>query len=115
MNDLLPRPYAKPTICTLSSQSHATLENLVASSLILAEDLDALPLSQRNELGAITNFEDLLDRLVERGLITEYQSGRLAAGTIFGLILGNYRVLDRLVPAAWAWSFVQNTFKCASR
>jgi response regulator RpfG family c-di-GMP phosphodiesterase len=34
--------------------------------------------------------------LVERGLLTDYQAGRIEAGTTFGLVMGNYRILDRL-------------------
>jgi serine/threonine protein kinase len=34
--------------------------------------------------------------LVQHGLLTEYQAGRVEAGTTYGLIFGNYRVLDRL-------------------
>src|SRR5439155_6940358 len=38
----------------------------------------------------------LLARLVDHGLLTDYQARRIDAGSTFGLVLGNYRVLDRL-------------------
>jgi len=38
----------------------------------------------------------MLDELVQRKLLTKYQAGRILARKTFGLILGNYRVLDRL-------------------
>ena len=35
-------------------------------------------------------------RLVNAGLLTQYQSDRIEAGTTHGLILGSYRILDRI-------------------
>jgi serine/threonine protein kinase len=72
------------------------LDNLLASSLILAEDWDQLPQRVRDELHACTTEPVLLSRLVDHNLLTAYQRTRVEAGTTFGLILGNYRVLDRL-------------------
>src|SRR5687767_11949685 len=72
------------------------LEELVQAHLVLAEDLDALPPAKRAQLNEILDREDLLTALVDVGLLTDYQAGRVGAGTIFGLVLGNYRVLDRL-------------------
>jgi len=66
------------------------------SSLVLAEDWDQIPQALRDELRACTDTQSLLSRLVNHTLLTEYQSARVEAGTTFGLILGNYRVLDRL-------------------
>src|SRR5207253_6206304 len=40
--------------------------------------------------------EPLLARLIELGLLNEYQAARVGAGKSFGLVLGNYRVLGRL-------------------
>src|SRR5207237_9776643 len=34
--------------------------------------------------------------LVEAGVLTAYQLERVLAGTLHGLVLGNYRVLDRM-------------------
>jgi response regulator RpfG family c-di-GMP phosphodiesterase/serine/threonine protein kinase len=38
----------------------------------------------------------LLPLLVEHRLLTQYQASRLAAGKSFGLVLGNYRILEHL-------------------
>jgi response regulator RpfG family c-di-GMP phosphodiesterase/serine/threonine protein kinase len=38
----------------------------------------------------------LAEALVAHGLLNEYQSRRVLAGQTFGLVLGNYRVLDRI-------------------
>jgi response regulator RpfG family c-di-GMP phosphodiesterase len=40
--------------------------------------------------------QQLLVQLVEQKLLTAYQADRIEKGETFGLILGNYRVLDRL-------------------
>jgi response regulator RpfG family c-di-GMP phosphodiesterase/serine/threonine protein kinase len=72
------------------------VQELLDNSFILAEDWEALPGQVRDELLAAEHLEPLLAGLVERGLMTEYQARRIEAGTTFGLVLGNYRVLDRI-------------------
>jgi response regulator RpfG family c-di-GMP phosphodiesterase len=47
----------------------------------------------------------MLGMLLKQGLITEHQAGRIEAGTTFGLVLGNYRVLDRLGDGGMAVVF----------
>ena len=44
--------------------------------------------------------------LVEAGLLTAYQASRLLAGTLHGLVLGNYRVIDRLGAGGMGIVFV---------
>ena len=72
------------------------VQELIDQSFILAEDWEALPGQVRDELLTVPSLEPLLTGLVERGLLSEYQGRRIEAGTTFGLILGNYRVLDRI-------------------
>jgi response regulator RpfG family c-di-GMP phosphodiesterase/serine/threonine protein kinase len=72
------------------------LEDLLASSIVLAEDWDLLPEAARAELAACPDTDGLLERLVKHKLLTDYQVARVQAGTTFGLVLGNYRVLDKL-------------------
>ncbi|GIW79745.1 MAG: hypothetical protein KatS3mg105_1552 [Gemmatales bacterium] len=72
------------------------VEKLLESSLILPEDWEKLPRETRDELWSKANEAELLHRLVHEGLLTEYQAGRIASGKMFGLVIGNYRVLDRL-------------------
>ncbi|MCC6416827.1 MAG: protein kinase [Gemmataceae bacterium] len=76
--------------------AQVVLQDLLESSLVLPEDWEALADEARKHLAACRRTEELLPRLVEYGLITEYQERRIGAGTTFGLILGNYRVLARL-------------------
>src|SRR5438445_12082183 len=43
-----------------------------------------------------TDQSDLLSLLYAHQLLTRYQVDRIEAGTIHGMMLGNYRILDRL-------------------
>ncbi len=72
------------------------LQDLLASSIVLVEDWLALPETVREGLERCPDPDALLARLVGDGLLTEYQAGRVLAGTTFGLTLGNYRILDRI-------------------
>jgi response regulator RpfG family c-di-GMP phosphodiesterase len=92
MKDLLSPPKSfRP-----AADAQAVLRKLVGSSLVLAEDLEALPEEVQDELLRCEDTELLLGKLIKHGLLTDYQAARIDAGTTFGLVLGNYRVLDRL-------------------
>jgi response regulator RpfG family c-di-GMP phosphodiesterase/serine/threonine protein kinase len=70
------------------------LQNLNESRLVGEHEL--LPfLADRPELGE-QDAPLLAEALVAHGLLNEYQSRRILAGQTFGLVLGNYRVLDRI-------------------
>jgi serine/threonine protein kinase len=69
---------------------------LLTSSIILAEDWEALPEPKQEEVARCSDAEALLPVLVRHGLLTQYQADRVAGNKLFGLVLGNYRVLDRL-------------------
>jgi response regulator RpfG family c-di-GMP phosphodiesterase len=79
-----------------NSQAHMLLEELLASSILLAEDWEAVPDDVRQEVQACRDKNRLLPLLVDRDLITDYQASRITAGKKSGLVLGNYRILDRL-------------------
>jgi hypothetical protein len=81
---------------TLRSEAQGLLQELLTSSLIRSKDWSTLPDAIREDLTRHTERNKLLAHLIEQKLLTEYQAGRIEAGTTFGLILGNYRVLDRL-------------------
>jgi len=72
------------------------LWELLNTSIILPEQWTLLPTAEQAELKRSADTQGLLAGLVKRKLLTEYQASRITAGKIFGLILGNYRVLDRL-------------------
>ena len=72
------------------------LDDLLRCGLIPAEDWEALPSETRDEVARTADPKDQLALLVQHGLLTNYQAGRIEAGNSFGLLLGNYRVLDCL-------------------
>ncbi|HVS36021.1 MAG TPA: serine/threonine-protein kinase, partial [Gemmataceae bacterium] len=70
------------------------LETLVQSRLIASSELRIL-LDERPGLGR-NDTPILADALLAQGLVTPYQMQWLLAGEPFGLVVGNYRVLDWL-------------------
>src|SRR5262245_66349367 len=72
------------------------LKDLVSSGLILADEWAALGSATQGQLAACSDPEDLYTLLLQHNLLTHYQVSRVRVGNLFGLILGNYRVLDRL-------------------
>jgi putative two-component system response regulator len=74
----------------------ALLDFCVQKSLIHREDWQSIPEDVRGELEAETDADRLLQNLVQLKLLTQYQADRIDAGTTHGLLLGSYRVLDRL-------------------
>ncbi len=84
----------EPTSCY--SRAQALLEYLLEQSIVLAEDIEALPAAKREGLSKYHEPDSLLEALTDLNIITDYQAGRISAGTYFGLVLGNYRILNRL-------------------
>jgi response regulator RpfG family c-di-GMP phosphodiesterase/serine/threonine protein kinase len=74
----------------------ALLDFCVQKSLIHREDWLNVPEAARTEIEREPDFRKMLDRLVGARLLTQYQADRIEAGTIHGLLLGSYRVLERL-------------------
>src|SRR5262249_50325425 len=79
-----------------ASSSSSLLRSLREQAIVSPEHWEELTAPVGGELEACPTVVTLLDRLVELGLLTEYQAQRVRAGRSFGLVLGNYRVLDRL-------------------
>lgn len=72
------------------------LGKLLASSIVLMEDFQNLSTQPQDEIRGCSETERLLPLLVRYGLLTEYQAARVEAGKTYGLVLGQYRILDRL-------------------
>ena len=75
-------------------------QEIRALSLILDEDWAGLPEAQHATLEGCTDSAVLLELLAADGLLTTYQAARLKVGKFAGLVLGNYRVLDRVGTGA---------------
>jgi response regulator RpfG family c-di-GMP phosphodiesterase/serine/threonine protein kinase len=87
---------SRKTIHVQRTPGEDFVHQLMAASYVLAEDWEGLAPSLRKDITQSNDNETILAALVEHGLLTEYQARRIEAGITYGLVLGNYRVLDRL-------------------
>jgi response regulator RpfG family c-di-GMP phosphodiesterase/serine/threonine protein kinase len=93
----LPIGGAAPPLSLLQTMSPPRLlDQLLAAAVIPPEDWQALPSADRGLLETLHDSSRLLEELTGRGLLTTYQASRVRSGQSFGLVLGNYRLLDRL-------------------
>jgi len=81
------------------------LSELQTSLIVLPEDWDGLEREDQDEIRRAKNDETAIELLVRHDLLTDYQANRVRAGTTFGLVLGNYRVLERLGAGGMAVVF----------
>jgi CheY-like chemotaxis protein len=85
-----------PVADAKAEQPTPLLEELQEAGLLVVDDWKALPPAVRSELEKQEDRDRLLARLVEEELLTQYQADTIGAGRMAELLLGNYRVLDRL-------------------
>ena len=79
-----------------TAPARALLDRLLGLSLVQSASVCRV-LSERGErLDDYDSDERFGQALVQAGLLTDYQLGRVLAGSTHGLVLGNYRVLERL-------------------
>ncbi|HXG11761.1 MAG TPA: protein kinase [Gemmataceae bacterium] len=88
-----PLETAAPTTGTLPPPDEFLLY-LRESQLLPSVELEAFFEAHPDLRDADT--QELTEALLRQGLLNEYQVTRLLAGQTFGLVLGNYRVVDRL-------------------
>jgi response regulator RpfG family c-di-GMP phosphodiesterase/serine/threonine protein kinase len=74
----------------------ALLRRLLAAGVVPAEGWNSLSDSDRHAVVAAPDLATLAELLLSRRLLTAYQAGRVRTGAVNGLVLGNYRVLDRI-------------------
>jgi response regulator RpfG family c-di-GMP phosphodiesterase len=70
------------------------LDRLLGSRLLTADEVDRFLSSQPGLLESDT--VTLVEAFMGQGLLTEYQIKRLLSGQTFGLVLGNYRMVEPL-------------------
>lgn len=85
-----------PSPPVMRSEPSGLLRRLLQDGLILADEFDALPVADQRALEAKTDDTELVDALIAAKLLTDYQASRVKAGRLHGLLLGNYRVLERI-------------------
>ncbi|MFO0970363.1 MAG: serine/threonine-protein kinase [Gemmataceae bacterium] len=76
------------------------LEQLFQSGIVARADWDRLDPRAKLELKGLTNLDRFLLRLVDHRILTAYQAARLQSGQTHGLLLGPYRLLERLGAGA---------------
>jgi response regulator RpfG family c-di-GMP phosphodiesterase/serine/threonine protein kinase len=87
-------PLSAPAATRAAPSAHEFLHYLTESRLFTSIELDAF---LRDHPGLDEGAaRPLIDVLVSQGRLNEFQSTRLLAGQTFGLVLGNYRIVDRL-------------------
>src|SRR5436190_20600034 len=87
---------SRPAVELTQSGAQILLNELLDSSIILEEEWEGLAEPIIEVIKEETDVKRLLEQLCQLNLLTRYQASRLAAGKTFGLVLGNYRLLDRL-------------------
>jgi serine/threonine protein kinase len=79
-----------------ASAGRAFLDHLVRLGLLRPSDCDGLAVTQGAPCAEGDAAETIGKDLVRAGLLSQYQLDRVLAGTTHGLVLGNYRVLERI-------------------
>ncbi len=87
---------ANPSVATREVTESPLLRRLINLGLILEEDNPVLMSEVRLALARAADDAAQVDCLVKAHLLTEYQAVRVQAGRLHGLVLGNYRLLDRI-------------------
>ena len=72
------------------------LDKLLRAGVVRSDGYDSLNEPERQKLEWETDDVRCLETLVGRRVLTEYQAARIKSGRLHGLVLGNYRVLERI-------------------
>jgi response regulator RpfG family c-di-GMP phosphodiesterase/tRNA A-37 threonylcarbamoyl transferase component Bud32 len=78
------------------NDAQTLLRYLLETGILQPEEMTALLPETLENLEAMQDREDLIRLLAAMKLLNAYQAARIRAGTLRGLILGNYRVLDSI-------------------
>jgi serine/threonine-protein kinase len=90
----------------LPTAASAFLSMLVRTKLLTQQSAEQFLRSHAQTLHAFSTAETLGEALVADNLLTPYQFDRVMAGTSYGLVLGNYRVLRRIGAGAMGVVFL---------
>ena len=92
-----PRSYAAALgISGLPPAARALLQELLDLPLVDLPAVKDFLAKSAEKLPVLTTRERVGDALAHAGLITSYQRDRVVNGSMSGLVLGEYRILDRL-------------------
>ncbi|HEY7329969.1 MAG TPA: serine/threonine-protein kinase, partial [Gemmataceae bacterium] len=85
-----------PATPRLNADARSFLRKLVHLGLLTADVVDRFLSERADRLAEYDGGVQIGQALVQAGLLTNYQLERVLADSTHGLVLGNYRVLDRL-------------------
>lgn len=74
---------------------HPLVRELLASHIVHQDDWEALSSTDRLAFADLDRVA-AIEAMVKHGLLTPFMAERVGSGATHGLILGNYRVLDRI-------------------
>ena len=80
----------------LNAEARSFFRTIVQLGLVPANVIDGFLNEREDRLAEYTSGTQIGQALVQAGLLTSYQLECVLAGSTHGLVLGNYRVLDRL-------------------
>lgn len=86
----------RPPTAVPHSSGRSFLGKIVQCGLLSRDVLDAFLSGRTDRLAELGSDTQIGQALVQAGLLTQYQMECVLAGSQHGLVLGNYRVLDRL-------------------
>src|SRR5271170_8134088 len=89
-------PSAVPECPGLPQTGKAFLSNLIHLQMLDRSQVGMFLQTAAERVGEFANTEALGNALLHAGLLTNYQLDRALSGTTHGMVLGNYRVLERL-------------------
>ena len=85
-----------PPAAAASQVPESILRRLVAAGVVPADAWEALGAAARDRLAALADLPALAGALLAARLLSVYQAARVRSGSVEGLVLGNYRVLEKV-------------------
>ncbi len=89
---LTPRPSPETVEFSLP-KARSLLDRLLVECVILREEWEELSQRERHEIEALDNSDQLLEKLMQRHLLTQFQAEAVRRGFRHDLILNHYRLL----------------------
>src|SRR5438128_10860255 len=84
----------------LPAAARSFLDRLIRLQLVCPASAKGFLRENAERISEYVGPSVLGNALVQAGLLTPYQADRVMTGSTHGLVLGNYRVLDRLGAGA---------------
>jgi response regulator RpfG family c-di-GMP phosphodiesterase/tRNA A-37 threonylcarbamoyl transferase component Bud32 len=93
---LLTETPADPSAASLPATSNQFLDDLVKLQLVGPSAVGLFLRETASRQDELNTREGLANALIQAGLLTAYQLDRILSGNTHGLVLGNYRVMEKL-------------------